>query len=496
MKKKSGPALIASLIACITISAHAAVAADAQWSTVFNNGQQALADQKLELAEEKFRKALSLVRSQSKDSADTTKCMRQLANVLALRNKTGEAQQLFQKVLANLTKQYGADSKETASTLMALGSLQEAAGDHNAAMTFYQRALAINEKSFGPYSPAVANNLHGLARATCAAGNKVEGDKHYKRAMQILSQDPSLDASKELQSLMTDYNKDLITGEDNSNRDLLRDFKKDILQQTPPATPVPGATAPSSSSSSAWQQQAISTARSSRDWQTDDSEKVALRGFARPLTDAALAPAYKVMNETLFTEAHYGKGEDQYQRMIAVDINALGPNHPSVANDLTGLAQLYIKQQRNAEAIPLLERALGIYDQVYGPSNPLSASTCVSLASAQFRTGNAERAATLYRRALTQTQSLGQPNSTETARILNELAYLYFTQGKLQDAVTFYQWALASTEGAFGKEDSATAACLKDYAQVLRSLGRTDDATKYDARASEILASGGRPGKN
>src|SRR5205823_8914253 len=150
---------------------------------------------------------------------------------------------------------------------------------------------------------------------------------------------------------------------------------------------------------------------------------------------------------------HYEKGEGYYQRMIAIDINALGPHHPSVANDITGLAQLYLKQKRYAAAAPLLERALGIYDQVYGMNNLLSVNTCVALAGAEFRIGNVDTAADLYRRALSQQQSVLKPNSLETARILNEQAYLFFRQGKSQDALTFYQWALASTEGAVGKDD-------------------------------------------
>lgn len=482
----------ALLIACVVWASlqPAVPAADLSWSTLYANGQQAQADLKLDLAEQNYRQALALARKQSTDGGDVDKCLRGLADVLSLRNKTGEAQQIYQDLLLRLTKKYGANSRQLAPVLFALGSLQESAGDHTTAMTFYNRSLAINEKNYGPYSPAVASNLHGLARSMCAAGNKIEGEKHYKRAMAILSQDPSLEASTELKSLLSDYNKDLLKGNDDSNRQLINDFKKDILDQTPSA-PTPGAKPPAASSS--WQQQQESGEKRSDNYQTNDAEMVTLRGFARPMSDKTLEPAYKVMNDTIFNEGHYGKGESEYQRMIAIDINSLGPNHPSVANDLSGLAQLYIRQKRYAEAAPLMERALSIYDQVYGRDNLLSVNACTMLASAEFRLGNVDKAANLYRRALAQSPSVSQPNSLETARILNELAYLYYHQGKLQDAATFYQWALASTEGAVGENDSLTAACLKDYAQVLRSLGKTADANQFDERAASILATGSKP---
>ena len=470
----------------------AAAASDVAWSTLYANGQQAESDAKLELAEQSYRKALQSARKQSKDAADVDKCISKLAGVLALRNRTGEAQQLYNELLARATKKYGADSAEVASVLIKLGSLQEAAGDHNLAVTFYQKSLAINERNYGPYSPAVANNLHGLAKAMCGSGNKIEGEKHYKRAMAILSQDPSLEASKELEVLLKDYNKDLIKGNDDSNRDLIKDFQKDVLDQKPNR---PSSQAAPPVNNSAFSRAEDSMARSHADWQTNNAEEVTLRGFARPLNGATLDPAYRLMNDTIFKQDHYGKAEDQYQRMIAVDVNALGPNHPAVANDLTGLANFYIKQNRFADAAPLLERALAVYDQVYGSNNLLSANTCRMLASAEFRSGNAEKAAAYYRRALTTPQSVSEPNSIETAKVLNELAYLYFSQGKLKEASTFYQWALASTEGAAGKDSPLTAACLRDYAQVLRQLGRSEDATQYDNRAQDILAVGSKTAK-
>src|SRR6185437_1520567 len=139
--------------------------------------------------------------------------------------------------------------------------------------------------------------------------------------------------------------------------------------------------------------------------ETNESPEIVLRGVHDPISDQSLAPAYKVLNDSVFQQERYGKAEPNYKRTIAVDIKALGPNHPSLANDLNGLAQLYITQTRYADAEPLLKRAAAIYQQAYGSSNLLTINTLVSLASVEFRLGEINEAAQHYRYALAKGES-------------------------------------------------------------------------------------------
>lgn len=504
----------------ILLSAQPALSAPESWSTLFADGQRALDQESLSLAETKFRSAYALVLKQSKSAADEEKCMLKLAATLALEGKAGEAQTLYQKVLRLLTSRYGGGSSQVAPVLMALGSLQESGGDHAAAMSYYQRALSINESSYGPYSPVVASSLHRMGRASKKAGRVKDAETHYQRAISILSSDPNADAARQLQGVMHDYG-NLLKGSDTSNRDLINDFQEDILNsKNPPVkqsekriqggvqtdshknelnrsdssrsdankVELRQAIEPSTSGQSQFQIASRDQLNSSRQTQTDANTAVALRGLIDPVSDRTLAPAYKVLSDSIFKQNRYQKGEAYYQRMIAIDIDALGPNHPSVANDLNGLAQLYIAEKRYKEAQPLLIRALSIYDQTYGLNNLLTINTRASLASVELQLGNSDKAAELFRNALTTGKSALGPNSIETAKILNDLAYSNYKQGKLEEARTFYEWAIASTEGAVGEKDSLLAACLRDYAQVLRSLGRINDATEAESRAAKILA--------
>jgi tetratricopeptide (TPR) repeat protein len=203
-------------------------AEQSNWSTFFAEGENDLSRERLAEAEECFRKALKEVQLIPHRTDDEVQCLNRLADTLALRSNTAEAQTLYQRALSLLETRYGKDSPKVVPALFALGSMCESEGDPTTAMSLYQRALRINEKHYGPYSPAVANSLHRLGRASYGAGHKDQAAKHYKTAMSILMQQPGLAASKQMQSLLSDY-QDLISKNDQSKKDLISDFRKDIL---------------------------------------------------------------------------------------------------------------------------------------------------------------------------------------------------------------------------------------------------------------------------
>ncbi len=477
------PAVAGNLIA----QAKPGKATQASWQTALLNGQAALDEQDLPRAEELFHQALDQIRKQPHSVDQLAKCLNRLADVQALRSKTAEADATYHELLAVLEAKYG-NSPKLAPALIALGSVQESEGNHAAAMPYYQRALQLNEKNYGPYSPEVVSSLHRLARSTYRAGYKAPAQAHYKRALSIAQNQNSPEVAVQLPYLISDY-KDLIKGDDQSSQDLLKDFKKDLLpdnevKSTAVNSAVASAVKPSQS---AWQSQSNDKTVSNRNYQIDEEPKILLRGLNQNYSESALSPAYRTMNEAIFDQSHYGKGEAFYQRKIAADIKSLGPSHPSLANDLSGLALFYMTQSRWADADALLSRALSIYKAVYGPANILSIRTLSTLASARFHQGKVAEAEDLYRSALGLSQSNLGPNNIETARVLNDLAYLYFSQNKLRDASTFYQWALASTAGAVGAKDPLYAACLKDYAQVLRGLGSESESLAAEVKAKEIL---------
>ncbi len=498
-------ALIATLLWVFSASSSEAATKDESWSSLLQEGNKALAAQHPAQAEKLFRQAAEAAKRQ-KDPDSVDSCLLKCASALALLDRVEEARATARQVLTKLTRGNGAQSTKVVPVLMTLGSIEESAGNHSVAMDYYNRALKISEKSYGPYSPVAAGALQGLGRVYGKTGRKEEAKTHLKRAITILSKDPNGDAVDQLKGAVNDYG-DLFKGTDNSNRDLIQDFDRDVLKDPDDDSGTTDSKSSTSDSwddtgssriqpptqkqqeqqtSSQWQKQSRFQLKAQRSEATDENQQVQLRGFRAPASDTTLAPAYKIVNDTIFSQNHYGMGEEQYKRKIATDLDALGPHHPSVGNDLNSLAQLYISQKKFTLAEPLLVRALAVYNQAYGPGNLLTINTNAALASVEFELGNLDKAKELYGNALNQANTSLGPNSLETARILNGLAYLYYQKGQLEESRTFYQWAVASTQQAVGEDDPLLAACLKDYAQVLRSLGRSDEASQMELRAGKI----------
>jgi len=480
---------------CIAISslllARVAYSAETEsdWQSYVAKGDSALSLQRLNEAEQNFRLALKAVSSNQHKVDDVVECQNRLANVLTMENRSEEAKKLYSRSLKSLEHRYGQSNPKIVKTLLALASVYESEGDVAVAMTSYQRAFSINEKNYGPYSPEVAKSLHKMGHARAAMGQPKQAEQHYKQAIGILEKEPGLDASKEMEETLQDYG-DLLRKTDNTPQALVSDFQKEVLKDPVHPTSVQA----SKVVGSAWAQQMSSRSHQDAINQTDIEQNVLLRGkMQEPFSSENLKPIYQTMGDVLSTHSSYEQSEPQYQRMIAIDIKSLGPNHPSVADDLSRLAKLYITQKRYEDAQIMLNRALSIYQSNYGDDNLLVIRTRAALASVYSEMGKPEQATSLYQQSLSQARTTLGPNSLETAQLLNDIAFLYFREGKLEDAGTFYKWALASTEAAVGAQDPLVAACLKDYSRVLQSQGKTAEAAEMEARANDILANGISP---
>jgi tetratricopeptide (TPR) repeat protein len=463
------------------------LASDSDWQQLVAKGDAAISQQSLSQAEDYYRQALKTVRENSHSNQDLVECQNKLANALSLQDKIEESEALYRRSLRQLERQYGSESPEVVPTLFSLGSIYESEGDVSSAMALYERAFKINEAHYGPYSPEFAKSLHRLGRASYRAGQPEKAEQRYKQALSILEQQAGLGASKQLEELLSDYS-DLLRKKDTIDKDLISDYQNEVLKDTV-NTQKPVAGVPTSD----FQQQMSLRSSTGTQEQFNEDQRVRLRGEIFPFSNASLAPVYNTMSNAFNQQSRFQQGEPLYKRMIAIDVKALGPDHPSVADDLSNLALLYISQQKYADAEPLLRRALAIYEKAYGKDNMIAIRTRASLASIYNRLGSPEEARSFYSNALIQAKTTIGPNNLETAQMLNELAFLYYRQGRLEDACTFYKWALASTEGAAGSQSPLVAACLRDYAQVLRSLGRGTEASEMEERAQNILATADEP---
>jgi len=66
----------------------------------------------------------------------------------------------------------------------------------------------------------------------------------------------------------------------------------------------------------------------------------------------------------------YANAEPLYNRSLSVYEKALGPDDLSVAKTASSLALLYVSQGQYGQAEPLYKRSLAINEKVHGPSHP------------------------------------------------------------------------------------------------------------------------------
>ena len=104
-----------------------------------------------------------------------------------------------------------------------------------------------------------------------------------------------------------------------------------------------------------------------------------------------------------------------FERALAINEKALGPEHPDTAANLNNLARLLRAQGDLAGARPLFERALAISEKVLGPEHPETAISLNNLALLLRPQGDHAGARPLFDRALAIRERALGPDHPDTA---------------------------------------------------------------------------------
>ena len=167
----------------------------------------------------------------------------------------------------------------------------------------------------------------------------------------------------------------------------------------------------------------------------------------------------------LHDQGLYAKAEPLYQRALAIDEKALGPEHPDTATSLNNLAVLYDAQGHYAKAEPLYQRALAIREKALGPEHPDTATSLNNLAelySTRASTPRPSRSTSALWRSVKKPwgrSTLIPPPASTTWRRST-------TQGHYAKAEPLYQRALAIREKTLGPEHPDTANSLNNLAAL------------------------------
>ena len=197
-------------------------------------------------------------------------------------------------------------------------------------------------------------------------------------------------------------------------------------------------------------------------------------------------------------------------RALAIREKTLGQDHPDVAKSLNGLAEVYRKQGKYAEAKMLDKRALAIFEKALGADHPDVADTLNDLAVLFARSGDSEKALAFSRKATASVITHAAAESAGTQRRegmggLVEERTNYFVQHVAnlaaaaqkrlepeaelgREAFVMAQWAKQSTAAAavqqmglrFAAGSGALAALVREH-QDLTAFWREQDKALIQA---------------
>jgi tetratricopeptide (TPR) repeat protein len=480
--RKTFGQIIVALVAAAFVSP-ASVAFDSEWNTLMVEGESKLKTQQLDAAEECFRKAVNIVRH-SKDASpdDEVRCMLSLADVLQTKDNTEEALPLDKKSLRLLEKTHGKLSREVIPALLLLGGVFESEGEYRRAMKFYNRAVVISESLDGPESLTSAESRYRLGRASFYAGDSLMAQTCYDLALAAVMRQSRLPSDVLLANILADYI-DLLSKSEPQRSTRLSNFQELLLKdQITSVDRTKGA--------STWTWDTAVSGKLRPDLRDQKGPRERISSDSLGTQPTASFPAIPAGKESDFAslESLSQQRVTFYERMIATDIDSLGPNHPSVARDLYGLASVYLAANKYQEAKPLLKRALEIYQRVY-KSDAQPVRTMQFLLSLideeQHALPDLGESGKNYLVGLPSIPLEAQ--KFEIAVRLNYLALLCYSKDRLEAADKIYAWALATTALACGERSMLVATCLTDYSRLLRSLGRPSEAEKLEGDAHIIM---------
>jgi tetratricopeptide (TPR) repeat protein len=174
----------------------------------------------------------------------------------------------------------------------------------------------------------------------------------------------------------------------------------------------------------------------------------------------------------LYRAGKFAEAVPLAQQALAIYEKALGPDHPDVAQALNNLATLYYNQGRTAEAEPLYKRSLAIREKALGPDHPDVAQALNNLALLYKQQGRYAEAEPLHKRSLAIREKALGPDHPDVAGSLNNLAALYDDQGRYAEAEPLYKRALAIREKALGPDHPDVAHSLNNLAALYDNQGR------------------------
>ena len=185
-------------------------------------------------------------------------------------------------------------------------------------------------------------------------------------------------------------------------------------------------------------------------------------------------------------EGRLAEAEPFARRAVDLAARDFGSNHPYTASLLNTLGWLYVALGRNEGAIPVLQRALAIFEQSPDGFEVEIVEASNALAEIFYAQGRYAEALPLFETVLGSLEREIGAGHPDLAGMMNQIAALHLVVGNDAEADALLARSLAITEQAYGEDHPALADALVFRGGLHGRRGRYADAERDFERAISI----------
>jgi serine/threonine-protein kinase len=207
-----------------------------------------------------------------------------------------------------------------------------------------------------------------------------------------------------------------------------------------------------------------------------------------PPNHPEVANAASALGQVLVSRGKYGQAIPILEEAYRVQ-SAPGVPVADFATTMTELANAEFYTGRYVQSDSLNRRILEMDRQTFGPNHPNVAEDLSNLASIQYEWGHFAEAEKYDREALDIAQAWWGRDHPETSSFMTILGRALVAEGKLGEASDLLHEALRIQERVYGKEHTRVASTVSEFGKIALQQGILDDAEADFTRSLTIWKS-------
>lgn len=151
--------------------------------------------------------------------------------------------------------------------------------------------------------------------------------------------------------------------------------------------------------------------------------------------------ALAMLSRTLVMQDRNEEALPLLQEYVRIEERISGPTHRNLAYGLTGLAGAYMSQHKYAEALATMEKAHPLIEQLHAPDSPEYMEFLLAYGTTLEGSADYVRAEEMYGRAMAIAAREPEPDQRNVARALINVGRMQESQERYQEALRSYQRA-------------------------------------------------------